>query len=92
MTAAAAATRPIRPGAGSGKSNTICWLAHRLAALHDASNERIMEELYWSMARRARQANPSCFAFTATPKHKMFAVFGRDGQVAAEFVDFVHPA
>ena len=39
-----------------------------------------MEELFRSMAKRGKQANLSFFAFTATPKHKTFAVFGRDGQ------------
>ncbi len=38
-----------------------------------------MEELFRSMAKRGRQANLSLFAFTATPKHKTLAVFGRDG-------------
>ena len=42
-----------------------------------------MEELFRSMAKRGKQANLSFFAFTATPKHKTFAVFGRDGQPAA---------
>ena len=37
-----------------------------------------MEELYRSMAKRGKQANLSFFAFTATPKHKTFKVFGRD--------------
>lgn len=37
-----------------------------------------MEELFRSMAKRGHQANLSFFAFTATPKHKTFAVFGRD--------------
>jgi type I restriction enzyme, R subunit len=39
-----------------------------------------MEELFRSMAKRGRQANISFFAFTATPKHKTLAVFGRDGK------------
>ncbi len=39
-----------------------------------------MEELFRSMAKRGRQANLSFFAFTATPKHKTFAVFGRNGE------------
>ena len=39
-----------------------------------------MEELFRSMAKRGRQANLSFFAFTATPKHRTLAVFGRDGQ------------
>ena len=39
-----------------------------------------MEELFRSMAKRGRQSNISFFAFTATPKHKTLAVFGRGGQ------------
>jgi len=38
-----------------------------------------LEELFRSMAKRARQANLSFFAFTATPKHKTLTVFGRNG-------------
>src|SRR5499427_8121043 len=44
-----------------------------------------MEELFRSMAKRGQQANLSFFAFTATPKHKPFAVFGRDGQPAHRY-------
>ena len=44
-----------------------------------------MEELYRSMAKRGRQANLSFFAFTATPKHKTLAVFGRNGQPAHRY-------
>jgi type I restriction enzyme R subunit len=42
-----------------------------------------MEELFRSMAKRGRQANLSFFAFTATPKHKTLAVFGRGGNLPA---------
>src|SRR5437667_6393230 len=51
--------------------------AQRRAAEEGLEN---MEELFRSMAKRGRQANLSFFAFTATPKHKTLAVFGRDGQ------------
>lgn len=44
-----------------------------------------MEELFRSMAKRGKQANLSFFAFTATPKHKTLAVFGRDGQPAHRY-------
>ncbi len=44
-----------------------------------------MEELFRSMAKRARQANISFFAFTATPKHKTFRAFGRDGEPAHKY-------
>ena len=56
-------------------------------ALREAARRRAAEEgqedmeaLYRSMAKRGKQANLSFFAFTATPKHKTLAVFGRDGQ------------
>lgn len=37
-----------------------------------------IDELFRSMAKRGRQKNLSFFAFTATPKHKTLAVFGRE--------------
>jgi type I restriction enzyme R subunit len=56
--------------------------ARRRAAEEGLEN---MEELFRSMAKRGRQANLSFFAFTATPKHKTFAVFGRDGEPAHRY-------
>jgi type I restriction enzyme, R subunit len=44
-----------------------------------------MEELFRSMAKRGKQANLSLFAFTATPKYKTLAVFGRDGRPAHRY-------
>jgi len=44
-----------------------------------------LEELFRSMAKRGRQANLSFFAFTATPKHKTLAVFGRNGKPAHRY-------
>ena len=35
----------IEHSAGSGKSNSIGWLAHRLASLHDDANERIFDSV-----------------------------------------------
>lgn len=35
----------VEHSAGSGKSNTIGWLAHRLASLHDAANQRVFESV-----------------------------------------------
>ncbi|WP_200210386.1 type I restriction endonuclease subunit R [Micromonospora coerulea] len=34
----------IEHSAGSGKSNTIAWLAHRLSNLHDANNQPVFEK------------------------------------------------
>lgn len=35
----------VQHSAGSGKSNTIGWTAHRLAQLHDASDQRIFDKV-----------------------------------------------
>ena len=35
----------IEHSAGSGKSNTIGWLAHRLASLHDTDSERVFDSV-----------------------------------------------
>ncbi len=35
----------VEHSAGSGKSNTIGWLAHRLASLHDAGNRRVFDSV-----------------------------------------------
>lgn len=43
-------------------------------------NEGSLVEMYRSIAKRARQETLSFFAFTATPKHKTVAVFGRNGE------------
>lgn len=53
----------------------------RDAAQRQAIEEGLenMEELFRNMAKRGRQSNLSFFAFTATPKHKTLAVFGRNG-------------
>ena len=55
-------------------------------ALHEEAKRKAteegmekLEELFRSMAKRGKQANISFFAFTATPKHKTLAVFGRNG-------------
>ena len=51
--------------------------AERLAA---EEGQEKLEELFRSMAKRGKQANLSFFAFTATPKYKTLAVFGRKGE------------
>ncbi len=39
-----------------------------------------LERLFRAMAKRGHQPNMSFFAFTATPKHKTLAIFGRNGE------------
>jgi type I restriction enzyme, R subunit len=42
----------IEDSAGSGKSFTIAWLAHRLATLHDASDRRVFDSIVVVTDRR----------------------------------------
>jgi type I restriction enzyme R subunit len=42
----------IQHSAGSGKSNSIAWLAHRLATLHDATDEKVFHSVIVITDRR----------------------------------------
>jgi type I restriction enzyme R subunit len=42
----------IQHSAGSGKSNSIAWLAHRLASLHDAHDEKVFHSVVVITDRR----------------------------------------
>ena len=46
----------IEHSAGSGKSNTIAWLAHQLAGLHDARDKRIFDSVIVITDRRVLDA------------------------------------
>ena len=35
----------VQHSAGSGKSNTIAWLAHRLSNLHDSENQKVFDKV-----------------------------------------------
>jgi type I restriction enzyme R subunit len=42
----------VQHSAGSGKSNTISWLAHQLSALHDDADERVFDSIIVITDRR----------------------------------------
>ncbi|MEY6434233.1 DEAD/DEAH box helicase family protein [Thioalkalicoccus limnaeus] len=42
----------VQHSAGSGKSNSIAWLAHRLASLHDAQDEKVFHSVIVVTDRR----------------------------------------
>ena len=42
----------IQHSAGSGKSNSIAWLAHQLASLHDASDKKVFDTVVVITDRR----------------------------------------
>lgn len=46
----------VQHSAGSGKSNSIAWLAHRLASLHDANDEKVFHSVVVITDRRVLDA------------------------------------
>jgi type I site-specific restriction-modification system R (restriction) subunit len=42
----------VQHSAGSGKSNSIAWLAHRLSSLHDADDKKIFDSVIVVTDRR----------------------------------------
>lgn len=55
-------------------------LHEKAKELAEDEGEIELERLFRSMAKRGHQPNMSFFAFTATPKHKTLAIFGRNGE------------
>ena len=62
----------IQHSAGSGKSNSIAWLAHRLSSLHDVSDEKIFHSVVVITDRRVldQQLQDTIFQF----EHKLGVV------------------
>ena len=62
----------IQHSAGSGKSNSIAWLAHRLSTLHGANDEKIFDSVVVITDRRVldRQLQDTVFQF----EHKVGVV------------------
>lgn len=55
-------------------------LRKKAQEMAEEEGEVELERLFRSMVKRGRQPNMSFFAFTATPKHKTLAIFGRSGE------------
>jgi len=55
----------VQHSAGSGKSNTIAWLAHRLASLHDAQDRKVFDKVVVVTDRRVldRQLQDTVYQF-----------------------------
>jgi type I restriction enzyme R subunit len=58
----------VQHSAGSGKSNSIAWLAHQLSALHDAREKRVFDSIVVITDRRVldRQLQRNVRAFEQT--------------------------
>jgi type I restriction enzyme R subunit len=82
----------IQHSAGSGKSNSIAWLAHRLASLHNAENRRVFDSVIVVTDRRVldRQLRNTVKQFEQTTgivmaieKHsgELFEALGKGSQI-----------
>lgn len=55
-------------------------LRNKAKQLAEEEDDAALEGVFRAMAKRGQQPNISFFAFTATPKYKTFALFGRNHQ------------
>ncbi len=69
----------VEHSAGSGKSNTIAWLCHRLVGLHDAGDKPVFDSIVvvtdrrvldWQLRRTVRSFEQVKGIVTAIEKHK----------------------
>ena len=65
---------------GIPKDDFVALIEEMAQEMAEEEGEVELERLFRSMAKRGRQPNMSFFAFTATPKHKTLAIFGRNGE------------
>ena len=74
----------VQHSAGSGKSNTIAWLAHRLATLHDAEDRKVFDKVVVITDRLVldRQLQDTIYQFEHA--HGVVRRIDEDGQQLAD--------
>ena len=73
----------VQHSAGSGKSNTIAWLAHRLCGLHDASDRKVYHAVVVLMDRRVLDQQLQDTIYQFEHKHGVVQKIDKDsGQLA----------
>ena len=75
----------IQHSAGSGKSNSIGWLAHRLSLLHDADDTKVFDKVIVVTDRRAldEQLRATVSQFESVPG-TIVSIEGKSGSKSAE--------
>ena len=78
----------IEHSAGSGKTDTIVWTAHRLAALHDADNRKVFDSVIVVSDRRVLDKQISEAIVQLDPGKSLVArIDGRDGSKSKQFAE-----
>jgi type I restriction enzyme R subunit len=78
----------IQHSAGSGKSNSIGWLSHRLSLLHDAADKKVFDKVIVVTDRRVldEQLRATVQQFEAV-KGTIVSVEGKSGAKSSELAD-----
>lgn len=74
----------VEHSAGSGKSNTIAWLAHRLASLHDAGDTKIFDKVVVITDRRILDAQLQATVYQFEHAHGFVAKIDESSAQLAE--------
>lgn len=76
----------IQHSAGSGKTNSISWLAHRLAKLHDANNESIFSSVIVITDHRVLDKQLQDAVYQLEHKAGMVAPIDKDSEQLARAI------
>lgn len=78
----------IEHSAGSGKTDTIVWSAHRLAALHDARNRKIFDSVIVVSDRRVLDKQITEAMVQLDPANALVArIDGKDSSKSKQFAE-----
>lgn len=81
----------IEHSAGSGKSNTIGWLAHRLASLHNDRDERVFDSVVVITDRRVLDQQLQDTIYQFEHKHGVVQRIDEDSRQLAEALESAIP-
>ncbi len=76
----------IQHSAGSGKSNSIAWLAYRLSSLHNAANERIFDSVIVITDRRVLDSQLQNTIYQFEHKDGVVQKIDKDSQQLADAI------
>ncbi len=81
----------IEHSAGSGKSNTIAWLAHRLASLHNEQDQRVFDSVIVITDRRVLDQQLQDTIYQFEHRHGVVQKIDKDSRQLAEALESAVP-
>lgn len=77
----------VQHSAGSGKTNSIAWLAHRLASLHDENDEKVFHSVVVLTDRTVLDRQLQDAIYEIEHKQGVVARIGESGSKSTELAD-----